>query len=613
MDRRVFAGKIIICGGLAALLLLVGCAQQKADPTGIYLAIGGRAYIEIGRDASNKLMVKGTSLAAMPESRWQVSFEKGKLALWFETTWQTEGEWKPVGRYELLPSSTKSGDWNLVRYVPLGRSTGLREEEVPPLKQPEPSFLHRIDDRRVVEYFGSLAGSTGTVLPAPAPTPQVNIDRLAELASGLMESHPGDLYVRTLYLDALVRKEDSEALASRLAAWKESYEKTDDPSLSKVFRKANGALRAMQLSAAGRNAYDFIAKVLGRETDLASRFELFPGIFNYEEYAVPSRGLVDLAIANFLELQTSVKVFRVGAIFLMLEGKREEALKILTASYYLGQLLNQSDTIIGRLIGIAVRAISTGGLEIYALNCCETPEDFQNLWKSLEQLNRGSREPDANEIQSLFGPIAANLPETVMPNIKEAVVRHQVADAKFQLVRMATAAKYRFISEQAFPRSAEEFVPLLPDGPPKDPFAEEPLKFIAAPEKFTCYSIGADEEDNRATVSYDPTNGTVSRGDIFLEVPRKREYPFPRDGVKAASAEELRRQFPNGLPADPFADTRGKSLGISNTTPVYVYSYGPDVNEQWARQMGERYVPEVLYDPTNGTISQGDLFIAIPR
>jgi len=197
--------------------------------------------------------------------------------------------------------------------------------------------------------------------------------------------------------------------------------------------------------------------------------------------------------------------------------------------------------------------------------------------------------------------------------LEDVFARYRRADAEFQLLRMATAAKYRFVTQQAFPQNAEEFAPLLPDGPPQDPFTTAPLRFFSDPSLFTCYSIGPDNQDDRATVLYDPTNGTTSGGDIIVEVPRQREYPFPRDGVRAASADELRRQFPNGLPADPFADTRGRPLGISNTIPVYVYSYGPDTNEQQAIQPGDRYVPEVHYDPTNGTISAGDLFIAIPR
>jgi len=355
--------------------------------------------------------------------------------------------------------------------------------------------------------------------------------------------------------------------------------------------------------AAGRNAHNFIIKVISPETDLATRLDLFPNILDYDEYVPPESLLGPQGVAEFLDYQIAVKLFHVEAVFLMLQGNREEALKILAASYHLGQLMNQTDPPkIPHLIGIAVRAISSAGLRIYALNCCETADEFRHLWETLEELNNRSLEPNFK----LLSPLA------LFSDIKGTYKRHRSADAKFQLVRMAAAAKYCFVTQGAFPRSAEEFAPLLSNGPPKDPFGTEPLKFFSDPSLFTCYSIGPDEQDNRATVSYDPTNGIASRGDIFVEIPHEREYPFPRDGVRAASAEELRRQFPNGLPRDPFADTRGRPLGISNTIAVYVYSYGPDTNEQRAREAGDRYVPEAHYDPTNGTISPGDLFIAIP-
>jgi len=366
-----------------------------------------------------------------------------------------------------------------------------------------------------------------------------------------------------------------------------------------------GCTKHKPTPAAARNAHNFIIKVISPETDLATRLDLFPNILDYDEYAPPESLLGPQGVAEFLDYQVAVKIFRVEAVFLMLQGNREEALKILAASYHLGQLMNQTDTIITRLMGMALRAIACGGLKTYALNCCEIADDFKHLWKTLEQLN--GRSQDASVLELLvLEPLSLSI-------IKEIRIRHRNADAKFQLVRMAAAAKYRFVTQQAFPRSPDEFAPLLPAGPPRDPFGSEPMKFLSGPDSFTCYSIGPDKQDDRASVSYDPINGTASGGDIILEIPHQREYPFPRDGVRAASADELRRHFPNGLPRDLFANTRGRPLGITNTIPVYVYSYGPDTDESEARKVGDRYVPEVLYDPTNGTISPGDLFIAIPR
>ncbi len=611
MVKKLRAMEFLMCG-ILAVLLFVGCAKQKLDPAGIYLAMGGQAYIEIARDSSNNLMVQGTSLSSgfpgLPdyEPEWVVSFKRQKLMLVFKHR-TVRTKWESRNYYELLPSSTTPGDWDLVRqYHWSGASKDIpAEDEISPLENPIPSYLHRVDDRRVVEYFDLLGDYNYRDIygPSPAPRPEPDVDRLMELASGLLESHPDDLYVRTFYLDALIRKGDHKTLDSRLTDWKEAYATTDDRILSKVFRQADNSLHALQLSAAGRNAYDFIVKVLGPETDLATRLELFPDIFDYEEYACPQSSVVPTLVASFLDLQIAIKVFRVEAIFMMLQGKREESLKLLAASYHFGQLLNQSNTFIGCLIGGALRLIACKGLEIYALNCCETSDEFQLLWEILEELDCESQPPDLAKLAPFLSEQA----------IKESEIRHRRTDANFQLVRMATGAKRRFVAEQAFPGNVGEFLPLLPEGPPKDPFSSEPLKFIAAPETFTCYSIGPDEQDNGATVSYDPTNGIASRGDIIVEIPHEREYPFPREGVRAASADELRKQFPNGLPVDPFADTRGRPLGISNTTPVYVYSYGPDTDEWEATQAGDRYVPEVHYDPTNGTISPGDLYIAIPQ
>ena len=371
---------------------------------------------------------------------------------------------------------------------------------------------------------------------------------------------------------------------------------------------AEQAVYAKQLTDAGRNACDFATEVLGPDRDLSGRLKKFPDILHYEEYAAPLDSLIAGTSPGYLNFMISLKVFQVEAIFRMLQAKRDEALKILVASYHFGQLMSQTKGLsIGQVIGSSFRSIACKGLQVYALNCCERPDEFNHLWEILEGFNRREQAIDLQKAD-----IAELMPLGQDHLIEDFYVRYRSADVHFQLLRMAAAAKHRFITQQAFPRSAEEFAPLLPAGPPRDPFGSGPLGFFSSSDTYTCYSIGPDEMDDRAAVSYDPTNGTVSRGDIIVEVPRQRQYPFPRERVRAASAEELRRQFPNGLPRDPFADTRGRPLGISNTTPVYVYSYGPDVDESEARQVGERYVPEVHYDPTNGLTSPGDLFIAIP-
>ncbi len=57
-------------------------------------------------------------------------------------------------------------------------------------------------------------------------------------------------------------------------------------------------------------------------------------------------------------------------------------------------------------------------------------------------------------------------------------------------------------------------------GAVEDPFTGEPLQTIEEPGARVIYSLGPDGEDQRAAVSYDPTNGTFSAGDIFIRMRR---------------------------------------------------------------------------------------------
>jgi len=348
------------------------------------------------------------------------------------------------------------------------------------------------------------------------------------------------------------------------------------------------------------NAYYFIQNLL--TYDLETQLKKFPDILNYDYFIPPKKSLV----GHYLKLLTLAKVFWVESIFLMIEGKKEKSLELIVSNYHLGSLLMQSNTI-DQVIGIAVNYIAAKNLEIYALNCCETQEDFLYLWKAMEELNAQVRKPHIWEWYYLRKPIS------YFDQAKEVKTRHKVSMAKFQLVRLATAVKYYLVENGKFPQESKDFVLLSSEKSPLDPFSSKPLKFISHSDSMICYSIGPDKADDFAQISYDSTNGTISRGDIIVKIPKEREFPFPRDGVKASSAEEFRKLFPNGLPDDPFANYRNVPLSITNSTPVYVYSYGPDTDQGRIKQIGDSYIPTVHYDPTNGTTSDGDLFITIPQ
>jgi hypothetical protein len=198
----------------------------------------------------------------------------------------------------------------------------------------------------------------------------------------------------------------------------------------------------------------------------------------------------------------------------------------------------------------------------------------------------------------------------LIENYSEVIARWDTAEAKSRLLLAGAAARHNFLKTGAFPHEASDFVPLLPDRLPQDPFTGTPLRFIANRDPFVVYSVGPDKRDDKAAFLYDPTNGTFSPGDVFIEIPRKPRYPFPPKGQLATTKEGLLKQFPNNLPPDIFHDVKGAPLSITDTIPAKIVSFGPDTDSSRVRPDGTGLLPlQPAYDPTNGTISRGDLIL----
>ncbi|MBM3333267.1 hypothetical protein FJY63_01255 [Candidatus Sumerlaeota bacterium] len=364
-----------------------------------------------------------------------------------------------------------------------------------------------------------------------------------------------------------------------------------------------------------KNAYLVWGRIMQPENDLQTRMRMFPGILKCEAYISPPYLTVQQGVTSFTEIQVMTKAFRTEAVFRMIEGKRPESLDLLAATYHMGQMLSSCPRLVERLIGTALKSASLPGIEIYALNACESKSEFEQVREVLERLGKHNLSLTEDELYHLEpAPLLARLlTRGRRENYRMVKMVMDVSDSHFELLRMATAAKYRFVAHGQFPKTVEEFAPLLAQGLPNDPFTKKPLNFISTSNSLLCYSVGPDQIDDHASIQYDPTNGTMSTGDICLEVPRKREFPFPRGGLHSANLAEFRRAFPNDLPFDPFASTRGKPLGTTATVAggIYIYSYGPDLDERKIPPYGTSHTLQVQYDPTNGIISEGDLFIRI--
>lgn len=637
-----------------------GAPAASRDSGGFYVFMGPaplwlpRApYLELDRlPGSDPVPIH--SQGYEESSRWGEAFRLARQSdgvvaievLWRLPTTQssdpatsaTAGTWYPL--VYLAPSRTVRGDLDLVAesWPDARREQNPRVPfpvylEKHTFAYPMLSRLHRFADPRARDFFRltevlrkTTDWNTGAAAPDRPTT--ASIIRL-DLAERMAADAPDDPFVRVLYLDAVAADGDVAKLRTELDTWRPQFEKW--PVLHASLRRFEWTLHAADLSAAGRNASDFLESLYGvhsTKTALA-RLQELPAIRNYEECAKAYQPFSPPYYPGYWDIQWGASWSEAGAVLLLLQGERERALDTAAADYRVGQLIEESKTDVGDVleIGASLRERAIRQMELCVLNAYEQPDDVLAAWQKIDQLN-------SRERRETLDDICSRLVLGLCPDETERKAYYEVhwgshsvlteglkrADAQFQLLRMATAARYHFLKTGRFPAAANEF-DLLPLGVlPTDPFGNGPLRFAQKPDALVCYSVGPDGKDDGGAITYDPSNGTKSGGNIVLEVPRERKYPFPAGGVKARDKADFVRQFPNGLPTDVFARRTkdGKaSLGVTDTSPVTVYSRGPDgtspadegSNE---RNAGKPFLPFVTYDPTNGSNSGGDIWLAVP-
>jgi hypothetical protein len=599
-------GAALVLAGACVALTLNARRNQRKIP-GVYLADGGVACIVIGRN----MEVEKNYL--IENRKFRVSAAKVGQGFRLDGTYWSPGptvyRWHVA--YRFSPSRSRSGDWDLVGYGPTAldflsgvegwvrqvqRAVSLGRTLCDPLTRSVP-YLYRTDDPNVTEYF-RLQYDTR------------NPNEAFEKARLLLERHPDDPHFRALYLSAAAHNNDTSEVTHRWEEWKPLVENPDDPCLAYANRQTQRWIRSRRLTAAGRNAYDLLRGILVSETELPPWPRLLSMALDCERYAPDWLPGVD-AMSHFrLTGATDLaRVLHIMALLRMFEGKRRESLTFLAAIYHLGQLMSETDNLVEMMVGIICRTIALNGLKLYALNCCESESDLKELWEVLERFEKREGAVAASRTRSVEMSFGEYLPQhsaIVEPRMQDRTI----IQTEFELLRMATAARYRLVTQGDFPKTNEEFAPLLPQGPPKDPFGDGPLRFRRTTDSLVCHSIGPEEEDRRAAKST-RRSSTTARREISIRVPRQREYPFPRDGVRAMRVEDLMRQFPNGLPIDPWGNRMETT--ITTTGDILVYSGGPS-RRAFREPLGDTsHALTLQYDPTNGLFSQGAMFIRIPR
>jgi hypothetical protein len=496
-------------------------------------------------------------------------------------------------------------------------------------------------------------------------------DALEPIAETLLAADPDTPLHQVLAIDAAVLEKDTDTVRKRLDRFGEALASSGQPFLDRTPKYYREWLENMQLDRAGKNFYSDLKAIMG-DLDSGTFLSLNKTLERLKSIAPatilfrPDQGTIlrwETLPSDFLILQVLSKVFRAEADFRLIQGHAGEALELLLPVHRMAMLLTgQGQERVLGLIGRSVRGITIKGLENVYLNGFRDTVALKAAWPALERVLQEDR-----EVSNAFAKADKTASEAYLSDrdAQELDTRNWVAHMRLALVHSGAAVRYRILAGMDYPEDARDFGPLLPDGADLDAFAdfEKPLRIARYDDRpFVLYSVGPDREDQGGRFSYDPTNGTISPGDLYLDVPRARMYPFPPPWELATTRDGVLAQFPNGLPPDPFANSKSCSYAITDTEPAWILSWGPDTDQShWVddyesienqpdfsdlppkqREFMEDFLPRVQeksfeaipgagygvstvdgryyryrnlipgvhYDPTNGTVSDGNLYFS---
>lgn len=108
-----------------------------------------------------------------------------------------------------------------------------------------------------------------------------------------------------------------------------------------------------------------------------------------------------------------------------------------------------------------------------------------------------------------------NLKSAFLFNWNEVKIRQLWLKAALAEARCAVALQVYRRSKGGYPDTLAGLVPELLEKVPIDPFSGQPLLYRADGASYILWSIGPDMKSNAAMISYDPTNGSESVGDIL--------------------------------------------------------------------------------------------------
>ena len=527
---------------------------------GTYITGDGQSYVVIERGQLGDLRVTGGRILIVPgyfaaptDRSIDVSLDGGRLVISQDETYSDPaGGSREIRAWSVLtfdPSTARPGDWDLIiaemssssggapaivesrfweRLLEPGGGSKLagafrpRPEFVAslPLRDsPLRSFLSRVDDPHLVEYI-DLRRSGGD----PA--------RIFELARALNAGSPDNALLRLHAVEQEAANGDTAEARRLWDQWDAAHGATTDTLHRQiamiVWRHLAAAEFKRDYPDIERYTETFAASSKG--ADPTTRHKALRDALAIDRLMIASWPLItpepldestlSLLVPDFIETQNQPKH---DCAWAMTAENRDEGLSLLAANYRLGQSLNAAGLAISQLAGMSVRTITSEGFAAYILSAAETPEEARAVWDTLQRLHQTPEQEDGSQLMyGETGRLIGLMESPMARSFDEAATRHYVADAKFQTVRVAAAIQAYTIANNAPPAKASDLSQWFPTGLPIDPFTAGATSLILTTtgESSIIRSIGPDRLDDAAAIRYDPTNGTTSAGDIFIEIPR---------------------------------------------------------------------------------------------
>lgn len=353
-----------------------------------------------------------------------------------------------------------------------------------------------------------------------------------------LKTDPNDLYAHCRLVECLTQQGKVDEAKSELAKIENNPNTKSDPLNQWMVPRARYCLQGEEKSLTGRNAFDGYR-------DAQKLFHLPEHLHSmvWEDFQNVDMGRRPLgpkekesmktflrpnldAIHKFLSLPETKEFYSTDMHYFFAQyfckslvyygmlqaddGKIEEAVDVYRRVIRCGQQMTQGD-LITQLIAIAWRSIGEKGFSRFLReNHITQIKDAELVLNTLKELQK--QDPiSTKETLFQFEP-----PEISKVGAIGAPTRANVVETGLILLETEAAIKLYFLKTGKYPYTMQELVPEYLSELPVDTFNKNPIKLTNLGLNLVPYSYGPDTTDDHGEIYYDPTNGTISKGDLVF-------------------------------------------------------------------------------------------------